>query len=194
MSASVGFMDTIISEWQIRDIIGRYARGVDRQDEALIRRCFHPGAQTHYGDFDGTIETFVPWVLGYVEAYRCTMHFMGTSVIDWPDDGIGDLAIAETYAAVLHEKNGNSPGRSWVGGIRYVDCFERRPVAPGTEPEWRIAERTVIGDWLRIDPSENHRKFGPEMLTGRSGSDDPAFDIRSRLANSTWPGPRTPGT
>ena len=46
-------MQKMIAEWQIRDVIGRYARGVDRRDGKLIRECFHPGALTHFGDFDG---------------------------------------------------------------------------------------------------------------------------------------------
>ncbi|RYE73315.1 MAG: nuclear transport factor 2 family protein [Hyphomicrobiales bacterium] len=181
MSDAADPMEQMLAEWQIRDVIGRYARGVDRQDGDIIGSCFYPGALTHYGDFDGSIETFVPWVLAYVENYRATMHFMGTTVIDWPERG-REEAVAETYAAVWHEVAAGTPGRSWVGGIRYIDRFERRP-APGTRAaSWRIAERTVVGDWLRIDPSENHRRFAEVMLTGQPGGDDPVYAILARLA------------
>jgi hypothetical protein len=184
MSVAPEFMETMIAEWQIRDVIGRYARGVDRQDGTLIRQCFHADALAHYGDFDGTVETFVPWVLDYVERYSCTMHFMGTTIIDWPDSA-DDHAVAETYAAVLHETGDGNPGRSWGGGIRYIDHFERRLAASGSKAEWRIAERTVVGDWLRIDPAENHRRFADEMLIGRPGRDDPIFEFLSRLSSMT---------
>lgn len=173
-------MEKMISEWQIRNITGRYARAVDRRDGEIIGQCFHAGGLTHYGDFDGTVDSFVPWVLAYVQNYSCTMHFMGRTIIDWAD-GLDDHAVAETYAAVLHEAGGENPGRSWVGGIRYIDHFERRLTSSSEHAEWRIAERTVAGDWLRIDPANNHRRFGKEILTGQPGSDDPVFEYLSRL-------------
>jgi len=182
MSSPADALQKLIAESQIRSVIGRYARGVDRRDGTLIRDCFHPGALTHYGDFDGNVSTFVPWVLSYVENYSRTMHFMGTSLVDWHDNWVSCHAVVETYAAVLHEKGGSAPGRSWVGGIRYIDRFESYIVPGGSEAVWRIAERTVVGDWLRIDPSENHRRFAKEMLTGQAGSDDPIFEFLSRDA------------
>ena len=175
MNAPTDVVQTMIAEWQIRDLIGRYARGVDRRDGKQIGECFHPGALTHYGDFDGTVEAFVPWVLDFLQIYTRTMHFMGTTVIDWPDSGDSNFAVAETYATVLHEKTTDTPGRSWAGWIRYIDRFERRIPSPGSQSIWRIADRTVVGDLLRIDPAENHRHFADVMLTGRPVSDDPLY-------------------
>lgn len=175
--ASIDVMQRMIAEWRIRDVVGRYARGVDRRDGSLICECFHPGALTHYGDFDGNVDTFVPWVQDFLKIYTRTMHFMGTSIIDWPRDGTRDFAIVETYAAVLHEKDADTAGRSWVGGIRYIDRFECHTVAAASEPVWRIAERTVVGDLLRIDPNENHRRFGKTMPVGQPGKGDPIVEI-----------------
>ena len=178
MAGPVGKM---VSEWQIRAVVGRYARGVDRRDGEIIRACFHPGAIARYGDFDGTVESFVPWVLAYVEDYKNTMHFMGTTIIDWPE-AAADHAVSETYATVWHDTGGEKPGRSWVGGIRYIDRFEHRPAPSASDDGWRIAERTAVGDWLRIDPSENHRRFADVMLTGRASRDDPIYAMLSGLA------------
>jgi len=180
MNAPTDPMHTMLAEWRIRDVIGRYARSVDRRDGALIAKCFHRDALMHYGDFDGSVDAFVPWVLDYLTTYSRTMHFMGASIVDWPDAGPGDQAIVETYAAVLHEKASDKPGRSWVGGIRYLDRFENRVRAAGSDAQWRIAERTVVGDWLRIDPTENHRRFGKDMLIGKAGPDDPVLELMSR--------------
>lgn len=177
MSTPADAVQKLVAESQIRGVIARYARGVDRRDGALIGDCFHAGALTHYGDFDGYVDTFVPWVLSYVEAYSRTMHFMGTSLIDWPHGRADDQAIVETYAAVLHEKSGDDADRSWVGGIRYLDRFERRSV--GSQGSWRIAERTVVGDWLRIDPAQNHRRFPKQLPVGRAGRDDPILQLLS---------------
>jgi hypothetical protein len=170
----------MIAEWRIRDVIGRYARGVDRRDGALVRDCFHPGAPTHYGVFDGDVEGFVPWVLAEVGRYSRTMHFQGPPIIDWPDDRPGARAAVETYAITLHEKGGGDQGRNWVGGIRYVDCFERRSASAGSEEVWRIAERTAVGEWLRIDPIDNHRRFPKQVLSGQPGRDDPLFQLLAK--------------
>lgn len=168
---------TLIAERQIRDLIARYARGVDRRDGALIRDCFHPGALTHYGVFDGDVDQFVPWVLAYVNDYSRTTHFMGSSIIDWPDNRSGLPAIVETYAIALHEKSGGDQRHNWVSGIRYVDRFERRSASATSDAVWRIAERTVVGDWLRVDPIENHRRFAKAMATGLPSSDDMIFQL-----------------
>lgn len=173
-------MMRMVSEWQIRNVVGRYARAMDRRNGDLARECFHDGALTHYGDFNGAVGGFVPWVLGYLETYSCTMHFMGATIVDWITSH-DDVAMAETYAVALHEVENGQPGRSWIGGIRYVDRFERKAGTAGANPEWRITERSVIGDWLRIDPSEYHRRFPTEMLTGQPGPRDPFFNLLSKV-------------
>jgi hypothetical protein len=177
MNAPADAIQTMIAEWQIRDVIGRYARGVDRRDGALVRNCFHPGALTHYGVFDGDVDGFVPWMLAEMRSYARTMHFQGTSIIDWPDDRLGIRAVVETYAIALHEKDDGGQGRSWVGGIRYVDRFERRTLSASLDEVWRIAERTVVGDWLRIDPTENHRRFPKQVQSSQTGRDDLIFQL-----------------
>jgi hypothetical protein len=180
MNALSDATQKMVAEWQIRDVVARYARGVDRRDGAIIRECFHPGALTHYGDFDGIVDDLVPWVLAYVASYPHTMHFMGLSIVDWASDASADRAVVETYAAVLHEKDGHEGGRSWVGGIRYIDRFECRTVSDGSGAVWRIAERSVVGDWLRIDPTDNHRRFSKEMVTGQDGREDLIFQTLSK--------------
>jgi hypothetical protein len=127
--------------------------------------------------FDGDVDGFVPWVLAEMGSYARTMHFQGPPIIDWPDDRCGLRTIVETYAIALHEKGGGEPGRSWVGGIRYVDRFERRSASAGSDEVWRIAERTVVGDWLRNDPTENHRRFPKQVPSGQTGRDDLIFQL-----------------
>ena len=168
MNAPIEATNRMVAEWRIRDVIGRYARGVDRRDGTLIGKCFHAGALMHYGDFDGDIAGFVPWVLDYLTVYSRTMHFMGTSIIDWPEDGRSDHVGAETYAIVAHEKTEDTPGRSWIGWIRYLDHLALRGGQAGADAEWRIVERTVVGDLLRIDPAENVRD-GQTCIPRRAG-------------------------
>ena len=37
-------VDDLVARERIRDVIHRYARGVDRRDYELVRSCYHPGA------------------------------------------------------------------------------------------------------------------------------------------------------
>lgn len=163
----------VAAELDIRDAIARYARAVDRRDERLLRTCFHDDAEAHYGAYDGYIDGFIDWVLEEVSAYSVTMHLLGQSVIDWTGAPGGSTAIVETYAMAMHRLDGGEPGRNWVGGIRYVDRFECRSGAgDNARACWRIAERTVVGDWLRLDPPEQQRRFGRDIPTGSPAPDD----------------------
>ena len=180
MNAPDNAVETILAECRIRDVIARYTRGVDRRDEDRIRDCYHPDAVTHYGVFDGNLDKFIPWVLAYVAEYSNTMHFLGPSIIDWPNGRLSSVAIVETYAIALHQKDGGDQRENWVGGIRYIDRFERRMESADSAcsaDSWKIAERTVVGEWLRIDPTENHRRFRKPMPTGRTGPDDTIFRL-----------------
>lgn len=181
MNAPAALIEAMVVEWRIRDVVGRYARGIDRRDGSIIRGCFHANARMRYGDFDGTIEDFVPWVLAFVSTYRATVHFMGSTVIDGSAD-TGKHVLSETYASVWHEVASGSRGRSWVGLIRYLDRFEYRGEAAESEGSWRIAERTVVGDLLRTDPAENHRTFAAALLSGRPDTNDPLYAMLTALS------------
>jgi len=161
----------IVAEADIRDAVARYARAVDRRHERILRGCFHDDAHVHYGVYDGGVEGFVDWVLDEVSGYTATMHFLGQSVVDWIGEPGLSAAIVETYAMAMHRLSGGERGRNWIGGIRYVDRFERHVDAAGGGG-WRIAERTVVGDWLRLDPTDLQRRFGGEILIGQPGRGD----------------------
>jgi len=184
---------TMVAEWRIRDVVARYARAVDRRDGDLLRGCFHADAVTHFGAFDGNLDEFVPWVQAEVSRYTRTMHFHGPTIIDWPADGPGACAVAETYAIALHSKDGGEQSQNWVSGIRYIDRFESRTDS-GPDDSWKIVERTVVGEWLRIDPTAGHRRFGKAMPTGRGARDDLVFQVLAEVfAPSTGDLPGHPG-
>lgn len=167
-------LETMAAEWQIRNVIARFARAVDRRDAERVRDCYHADAVNRYGVFEGDLDQYVPWVLAEVGKYSRTMHFAGASIIDWPDGPELSVAAVETYSIVLHEKDGGEQGENWVGGIRYLDRFERRG---DSAQSWKISERTVVGDWLRIDPLAHHRRFSRSMPTGQPGQDDALYHL-----------------
>jgi hypothetical protein len=173
----------IVAESRIRDTVARFARAVDRRDTQLIRDCFHHDARLHYGTFDGPLEEYIPFVLADLARSSQTMHFMGASIIDWLDPA--NSAQVETYATVICHLAGGEQRANWVGGIRYLDRFEARG-NDASNTTWRIAERTVLGDWLRIDPIDGLRRFHPSIPAGSPGPNDMLFNFLAQT--STAPG------
>jgi hypothetical protein len=132
-------------DWQeIRQVLNSYCTSLDRLDFELLRRCFHPGAVTNYGDFiTGTIDDFVAYNEGPegLLAIDRTMHFLGNTLIEVE----GDVAHTEAYCIAHHTGPEDHP---WCKGFvivwcRYADRFERRDGA------WRIAHRTCVFEWAR---------------------------------------------
>jgi len=175
-------LDQLLSEAAIRRVLARYCRGIDRMDEALVRSCYHPGAVDSHGNFEGPVEEFVPWALSMVERYTMTMHFLGTILIEPTADP--DVAHSEAYALAYHRREGGRDHHNLVAGFRYVDRFERRAVGDGG-PEWRIAKRVAVSEWIRRDPPEGWWPIGDDFLTGRRDRDDVVY----RLPAEGPPGP-----
>ncbi|MEY3566868.1 MAG: hypothetical protein RLZ19_882, partial [Actinomycetota bacterium] len=46
-------IDEVVAREHIRDVVYRYARGVDRRDFDLVRSCYHPDATDDHGPFTG---------------------------------------------------------------------------------------------------------------------------------------------
>lgn len=134
----------LVAKEAIRDCLLRYARGVDRVDEELIRSAFHPDATDHHGAVDGTPADFLAWWLPQQDARESTAHYLANTMIDLDLDG--GQAHCETYYLCVIKLKGDDTA-TMTGG-RYVDRFERR------ETGWRIAERVVTADWgMRGDGS-----------------------------------------
>jgi hypothetical protein len=127
----------------IRQVLTRYARGIDRCDLATLRAVWWPEATADYGT--GPVNA-LEWSDGVVVALgtmRRTQHFLGNMIVDID----GETATAETYCRAYHEIDApDGPLEMEVGG-RYLDRLERR------HGEWRIAERRYVHDWNRNQPS-----------------------------------------
>jgi hypothetical protein len=175
-------LQALVDRVEIQDVLARYARGIDRLDRELIRGCYHDDAVDHHGTFEGTADEFVDWVLDDLRRYSCTMHFLGQTLIERPDEQ-QPIAIVETYALAFSAIDGGAQRDNWITGFRYLDRFERRTGVDGALGPWRIAERTILGEWLRIDPLDNHRRFGADVPTGRRDGTDEVFrwlrDVRT---------------
>jgi len=153
----------------IRDVLARYWRGIDRQDEALVLGTYHPGAYDDHGYFKGPVEGFVATLRPGVWSYFAnTQHFAGNVQIDFSSP---DRARAESYAEAHHIRRaaaGAATGDDLVYGLRYVDDFERK------DGEWRIARRVCAWDWHRIDPVGGI-PLPPSYFRGLHSKDDPVY-------------------
>lgn len=152
----------MIDELEIRNLLARYSRGVDRADWDLVRRCFEPGASIDYGMVSGTVDDLI----GYAEEGLAPMvglqHFLGQSLVEVRD---GD-ASAETYVWAFHRLPGVPETDLTLGG-RYIDRLSKGAAG------WRIVDRVMAVDWVRHDAVV----LGPldVAVTGRRSAEDRSY-------------------
>lgn len=156
-------MRELLAKQAITDVIFRYARAIDRLDEALLRSVFHAGSR-HKHFFEGpssapelpsTAEQpgdFVAFALAVLAMYTRTHHQLGNTLIEMRG---ADAARAETYFTAFHRMRAKGDPLAapdafdtemdyFVGG-RYIDQFELR------ENQWKIVERVGMTDWTRLE-------------------------------------------
>lgn len=125
----------LVDRQAIWDCLMRYARGVDRLDEELIRSAFWADAHDDHGAIQGTPDDFIAaWVPTQAAREACQHSITNHTVaVD------GAVAHAESYFQVSIRDYG-SDVLELTGG-RYLDRFEHRG------GQWRIADRLVVLDW-----------------------------------------------
>ncbi len=170
---------TLVAKQAITEVIVRYARALDRMDEAVLRGVFHPGSQHHHfykgpssapeapQPAEGGPRDFVEFAMGVLSTHRRTHHQLGNILIELQSD---TRAIAESYFTAYHRmRPAGDPlaaPNAWdtemdyfVGG-RYLDHFEHR------DGEWRIVRRTGMTDWTRLETpsSQGFGDIAPETV------------------------------
>jgi len=125
----------------IHDVMLRYARGVDRRDLDLVAACFLQDASYEGALASGTIAEALVRLRERMTRYDSTMHFIGNQLVELD----GDTANSETYAVAYHRLTGDSRGKLFTVGVRYLDELIRD--ANG----WRIRARVVKMEWQRSE-------------------------------------------
>ncbi|HVW17589.1 MAG TPA: nuclear transport factor 2 family protein [Solirubrobacteraceae bacterium] len=148
----------------IREVIHRFARGLDRHDDELVVSAYHPDATDRHGSFSGGPDAFVAWANAlHAEGWSVHHHHLTTSTIEVD----GDVAHAETYCIGTFRRR-DEPVVDIAGG-RYVDRLERR------DGEWRIAAREALIEWAcAADADASRFAFGLSDA-GRWDRDDPSY-------------------
>lgn len=159
---------------EIRDVMLRYCRGVDRCDHALTLSAYHEGATDHHGSFVGSAKEFTDWAIAlHLEQLVWTSHYITNHYCEIE----GDTATAETYvqAMLRFERDGKLFDIAGCG--RYLDKLERR------EGRWGIVERVVLGDWDRVDEVKERVEgdLVKKLIRGQRNKQDPSYAYFRRI-------------
>lgn len=161
-------IQVLLDKQACTELVYRFARGLDRVDEAIIRSVFHPDGTDHHGAFKGDVDAFVSWVMPTLATMERTQHVIGNILVEVS----GDRAWSEAYFVAYHDM-ANAAGeliRMTVAG-RYLDRFERRG------GEWRIKHREFVSDWSASEPRTDMWDRSPDSprVFGRRGHEDRVF-------------------
>ncbi|MEC7793212.1 MAG: nuclear transport factor 2 family protein [Pseudomonadota bacterium] len=162
----------LVARDAIRDCLYRYARGIDRADEAALMSSYWPEAHDSHGATSGPIADFYDRVRAAWARGARNVHQISNILIDFRS---GTEAAVESYFHALQRGAGpDGVVRQVQMAGRYCDLFECRG------GEWRVIDRTVVYDWVDHQPvpedSEADR-FGPRAPIGGSFPDDPVYHI-----------------
>jgi SnoaL-like domain len=125
-------------ERDIREVLTRYCRAIDRCDLELLKSVYWPEATDDHVIFVGNAFEFADFVIPMLkQQVECTMHMISNVWMKLD----GDTACAETYVNAYHRMQSNGDKLEVVVGGRYLDRLERR------HGEWRIAGRKFVVDW-----------------------------------------------
>jgi hypothetical protein len=157
-------------EEDVRQVLYRYCRGVDRIDLDIVRGCYHPDATDDHGAFKGGVEPFLEWIGRLLPRYGVTTHSL-TNILVERHPTRDDVVRVETYGVADHQTPGGAPELNLTIAFRYLDRFERRDGGP-----WLIADRLCTTEWVRAnDPASAFPVDERFLRGGRGDRSDPVY-------------------
>lgn len=134
-------MKQLAAHEEIRQVLYRYCRGIDRGDPELVASVYHADGEDDHGTFQGPGRQFAQRIVAAMDQQTLSaQHHITNVLIELHGDSAADV---ESYFLALHPTGaGSDETLARVGG-RYLDRFERRG------GQWLIADRKVILDWTR---------------------------------------------
>lgn len=171
-------LETLAAELEIRRVLARYCRGVDRGDLALLKSVYHPDARDDHGMFVGSGWDFAEALVPAMDGSSLNSQHHLTNVLIELD---GDAAAVESYVIAFHPARDPQSGEEvhHVAGARYLDRFEKRDGA------WKIAERRVVIDWTRAGtPAPAWPAWQGVGLHGARREQDPSHQLFDGAAAS----------
>ena len=166
----------LLDKQEIREVVYRYCRGIDRRDLARVRDCYHPDASDRHGSFSGTVDEYLTWVDALLARYVWTMHLIANVIVELEEPL--DHAAVESYGVALHRSDEPRPHLNLATGFRYLDHFERRAGS------WRIASRVAVSEWSIRIPGDAWWPIPDSLPKGRRDANDPLHDLLSSVAEA----------
>jgi hypothetical protein len=175
----------LLAERDVKNVVLRYCRGVDRMDLDLVRSCYHPDADDHHGDFAGGVDEALGWVWDVLATYSSTVHLVANMLVEI-DPAAPGAARCESYGMALHFDGGEGGRRGQAMGFRWIDDLEQRPSADGAH-EWRFSRRVATTEWIRRFADDEFTPIPDRFLKGRRDRDDPVYQRGGDQPSSATP-------
>jgi hypothetical protein len=163
---------SLLDREEIKSVVYRVCRAMDRADLELFRSCYHDDAWDDHGYFKGPISEFKPQSIFRPPHVKNLMHLIGNILIDLE----GDRAVVESYYLARQRVAADDSEKDMQFGGRYLDRFERRAGV------WKISHRTAIYDWNRIDPV-NETMTMPGGVLGYASKEDLSYEYMPTESN-----------
>jgi len=164
-------VERLTAELEIRRVLARYCRAVDRGDVELLKSVYHPDATDDHGTFQGSGFAFAEALVPAMDGSSIPSQHHVTNVLIELD---GDRAAVESYVLAFHPVRDRASGAEThaLAGGRYLDRFEKR------DGEWKIADRRVVIDWTRASlPGEAWSLEDAFARKGGRREKDPSFGL-----------------
>jgi hypothetical protein len=74
-------LQRLIDREEIRDLMGHYARAVDRADWEGVRAVYHEDAHDDHGDYKGGVDGLIEFIRDRNGLLPQSVHFLGNCLI-----------------------------------------------------------------------------------------------------------------
>ncbi|QIB65278.1 nuclear transport factor 2 family protein [Kineobactrum salinum] len=172
MTDLTGKLEQLLAKQEIHDVIMRYARGVDRADEALLKSCYHADAiEEHGSTYSGSAHAYFDAAVPRIRKMGPMAHYVCNITIELQ----GDTAYVESYLITFARFARDGQDFDTFTGGRICDRFEQR------EGNWLIAHRKMVFDWNHDMPANQGWCLGmfdpshPAMNFGRKDEQDLSY-------------------
>lgn len=156
---------------EIRDLVLRYCRAIDRRDLAQLPALYHDDAIDDHGAFSaGPVQKFLEILPNVLDSMIAVSH----QVLNHSIAIDGDYAEGEVYTIAYHlTRDENGKEIEVIVGGRYLDQYEKR------NGSWRFSYRKIVSDWNQIQPSLSD--WNAPMFAGTARGDtyqkDPSWNL-----------------
>jgi hypothetical protein len=165
-------LEAMLSKQEIKDVLARYARGVDRADEEMLKSCYHPDAIEEHGSaYAGPAHEYIEGAVVRIRQMGTMCHYICNVHIELEEE----LAYVEAYVLTFARFSRDEESVDTLTGGRICDRFERRADA------WKIAHRKLVFDWNRDMPTREGWCLGmfdpadPKMVMGSKDRNDLSY-------------------